>query len=119
MIFVASLAIGLAAGVLGGIFGLGGGIIIVPALVSVGMSQRQAGATSLMAMLLPVGIFGVIEYAKHGDVQWVQGGLVALGLLVGIFIGAKFGVQVSDAVLQRSFGVLLLAVGLKFILFPK
>ena len=84
-----------------------------------GLTQRQAGATSLTAILFPVGIFGVIEYAKQGEVQWLTGIGIALGLLLGVFVGAKIGLQASDATLQRGFGFLLLALGLRFIIWPK
>src|SRR5438046_1285523 len=100
MLFGASIVIGLFAGILGGIFGLGGGIIVVPGLLLLGLTQRQAGATSLTALLLPTGILGVIEYAKHGEVQWLQGIGIALGLFAGVFIGAKIGLQASDTTLQ-------------------
>jgi hypothetical protein len=118
VIIFASLLVGLLAGVLSGLLGIGGGIIIVPAMVALGLSQKQAIATSLTALVLPVGILGVIEYAKHGDIKWPQAFAVAAGLVFGVFLGAKLGVQVNDAVLRRLFGVLLLAVGLRFLIWP-
>jgi uncharacterized protein len=118
VIIFASLLIGLVAGVLSGLLGIGGGIIIVPAMVALGLSQRQAIATSLTALIFPVGILGVIEYAGHGDVKWQQAFAVAAGLVAGVFFGAKLGVQLDDVVLRRLFGVLLLVVGLRFLLWP-
>lgn len=118
MIIFASLFVGIVAGVLSGLFGIGGGIIIVPAMVVLGLTQKQAIATSLTALILPVGTFGVIEYAQHGDVKWPEALAVSAGLVFGVFLGAKLGVQVNDAVLRRLFGVLLLVVGLRFLVWP-
>jgi uncharacterized protein len=118
VIIVASLIVGLFAGVLSGLFGIGGGLVIVPAMVALGLTQKQAIATSLTALILPVGVLGVIEYAKHGDIKWSQALAVAGGLVFGVFLGAKLGVQVNDAVLRRLFGILLLVVGLRFLLWP-
>ena len=118
MIIFASLLVGAAAGVLSGLLGIGGGIIIVPAMVALGLTQKQAIATSLSALIFPVGIFGVIEYANHGDVKWPQAFAIALGLVLGVFFGSKIGVQLDDAVLRRLFGVLLLVVGLRFLVWP-
>jgi uncharacterized protein len=118
VIIFASLLVGLLAGALSGLLGIGGGIIIVPAMVALGLTQKQAIATSLTALIFPVGVLGVIEYSKHGDVKWPQALAVAAGLVLGVFVGARFGVQVDDALLRRLFGVLLLAVGLRFLLWP-
>src|ERR1700674_841406 len=110
--------IGLAAGVLSGIFGIGGGVIIVPLLVLVlGFTAQQAAGTSLAALLLPVGLFGAIQYWQAGQVNVLNAAMLALGLLLGAFIGARVGLSLPSEVVQRAFGVLLVVVGLRLALF--
>ena len=115
-ILLVTIAIGLGAGVLSGLFGIGGGIVIVPALVALGLTQREATGTSLTALVLPVGILAVVEYARRGEVRFTDAAGIAVGLLVGAFVGAHFAGQVSNVNLQRGFGVLLLVIGVRFIL---
>lgn len=112
------LLIGLGAGVLSGLFGVGGGLIIVPALVFLGLTQREASGTSLGALLLPVGILGVIEYARRNEVQIPYAAGLAIGLTLGAFAGARFAGLISNQTLQRAFGAFLLVVAVKFLLFP-
>ena len=110
--------IGLAAGVLSGIFGIGGGVIIVPLLVlALGFTAQQAAGTSLAALLLPVGLFGAIQYWQAGQVNVLNAAMLALGLLLGAFIGARVGLSLPSEVVQRAFGVLLVVVGLRLALF--
>ena len=109
--------IGLVGGVLSGLFGIGGGLVIVPALILlVGMTPKQAAGTSLAALLLPVGILGALEYWRAGQVDVRMAILVAAGLVVGAFIGARLAVGLPNELLQRAFGVLLLLVGLRLAL---
>jgi uncharacterized membrane protein YfcA len=109
--------IGLVGGVLSGLFGIGGGLVIVPALILLaGMTAKQAAGTSLAALLLPVGILGAMEYWRAGHVNVQMALLVAVGLLVGAFIGARLAVGLPNELLQRAFGVLLLLVGLRLAL---
>lgn len=108
------LLIGLAAGVLSGLFGIGGGVLIVPALLFFAQfPQKQATGTSLAALLLPVGALGAWVYWKDGNVDLKAAGLIALGLAVGVFFGAKIVQQVDATVLQRMFAVFLAAVAVK------
>ena len=111
------VAIGIGAGVLSGIVGIGGGIIIVPALVFLGLTQRQASGTSLAALLLPVGVLGVVEYYKRGEVNFPYAGGIALGLLIGILFGSIIAGNLSNDVLRKVFGLLLLAVSVRFLFF--
>jgi len=105
------LLIGLSAGVLSGLFGIGGGIVIVPALIFfAAKSATQATATSLTALLLPVGALGVWTYYRGGFVDVRAGLLIALGLFGGALIGAAIGVHLPARVMQRAFAVLLLLV---------
>jgi uncharacterized membrane protein YfcA len=105
------LTTGLLAGVLSGMFGIGGGLIIVPALVFFGrMTQRAAVGTSLGALLLPVGALGVYAYWRAGDVNLRAAAWIALGMFLGAYGGAAFSQAISESSLKRAFAVLLLLV---------
>src|SRR5919197_2399313 len=98
------IAIGLAAGVLAGMFGIGGGILIVPALVLVArLTPQTATGTSLAALLLPVGALGAWAYSKQGQVRWLPALWVALGLFLGTYFGARIAQQMSELTLRRAF----------------
>jgi uncharacterized membrane protein YfcA len=106
-----ALVIGLVAGVLAGMFGIGGGIVIVPALVLLmGFSPQKATGTSLGGLLLPVGLLGAMQYWKRGDVDVRASALIALGLFLGAFFGARIGLALAPQVLRRSFAVFLVFV---------
>lgn len=108
---VAYLAIGLGAGVLSGLFGIGGGVLIVPALIYLTrMPVTMATGTSLAALLLPVGALGAWEYHKHGNLDLRAALLVALGLFIGAWFGARFAQGLDATVIRRGFAVFLLAI---------
>ncbi len=108
------ITIGLGAGVLSGIFGLGGGIVIVPALTLIAKFPAQkATGTSLGAMLLPVGAFGAWVYYRNGDLDLRASMWIALGLIVGVFIGAHLVQHLTDMQLRRAFAVLLAVVAVR------
>ena len=110
------LLIGVLAGVFAGMFGIGGGLIIVPALaVLYGMKQHAAVGTSLGALLLPVGALSAWVYWKNGNVNVKYSVLLAAGLLVGAFVGAKLVEPVSDVTLRRMFGAFLLIVSVRML----
>lgn len=107
--------IGLVGGVLSGLFGIGGGLVIVPGLVGLaGFGFAKAAGTSLAALLLPVGAFGALQYWRAGAVDPRAAALIALGLLLGAYFGARLGTALPTELVQRAFGVLLVAVGLRF-----
>src|SRR5256885_2387652 len=109
--------IGLAGGVVSGLFGIGGAVIIVPALVLLGkLPQHTASGTSLAALLLPVGLLGTLEYYKRGQVNIPYAAILAAGLFVGALVGAKLAGALSDVVLRRAFGAFLLLVSARLIL---
>ena len=113
MIFLLVL-IGLAAGVLAGVFGIGGGILIVPALVFVaGMPIVTATGTSLGALLLPVGALGAWQYYRLGNLDIRAAALVALGLFLGTPFGARLAQTIAPWTLQRAFAVFLLVVAVR------
>jgi hypothetical protein len=105
------LAIGLAAGILAGIFGIGGGLVIVPALVFFAkMPQKTAVGTSLTALLFPVGALGVYAYWRGGHLDLKAALWLALGMFAGAYGGAMIAQTVSESSLKRSFAVLLVLV---------
>jgi uncharacterized membrane protein YfcA len=109
-----ALVIGLFAGVLSGMFGIGGGIVIVPALVLLlKQTPHQATGTSLGALLLPVGLLGAMQYWKRGDVDVRASALLALGLFLGAFVGGRIGLSLAPLVLRRAFAVLLVLVSVQ------
>jgi hypothetical protein len=114
------IIVGVLAGMLSGLIGLGGGVIIVPALVYLlGFSQHQATGTSLGILLLPAGIFAVMNYYKKGyiDVKVVL--LIFCGFLVGGWVGSRISLNVPEAVLKKIFAVVLLLIAGKVLFFDK
>jgi uncharacterized membrane protein YfcA len=108
--------IGLAAGVLSGLIGVGGGIIIVPALIYfLGFSQHEAQGTSLGLLLLPIGILAVYNYYQKGyiDVKYVL--IMAGGFLIGGFLGSKMALSISELALKRIFAVILFYTAFKML----
>ena len=110
--------VGLVAGFLSGLIGIGGGVIIVPALVFfVGFTQKQAQGTSLGILLLPVGILAVIQYYKQGylNVNYVL--IVALAFVAGGFFGSKLALTLSDEKMKKIFAIILLVISVKMLFF--
>lgn len=106
--------LGLLAGVLAGLFGVGGGVIMVIGMVGVmKLPFHTATGTSLAAMLLPVGIFGAMEYYRRGSLDWRAALLLAAGLTVGAWVGAKLALQTAPGILQRGFAVFLLVIAVR------
>ena len=116
MTWVLVAAIGFAAGIVSGLFGVGGAIVIIPGLVLLlGMSQHAANGTSLAALLLPVGLLGTIEYYRRGEVNVPYAVVIAAGLLLGALIGARLAGMLSDLTLRRAFGAFLLVVAVRLL----
>ncbi|HEX8907185.1 MAG TPA: sulfite exporter TauE/SafE family protein [Longimicrobiaceae bacterium] len=108
------LLIGLGAGVLSGLFGIGGGVVIVPALIFLARLQPQtATGTSLAALLLPVGALGAWEYYKTGNLNIGAAMLIALGLFIGAGFGARFSLTLSAVALRRAFAVFLALIAVR------
>ncbi|MGH7699412.1 MAG: sulfite exporter TauE/SafE family protein [Gemmatimonadales bacterium] len=110
--------LGLVAGVVSGLFGVGGAIVIVPGLVLIAhLDQHTAHGTSLAALVLPAGILvGALEYYRRGQVNIPYAAVIAGGLLVGALIGAKLAVGLPEVVLRRAFGAFLLLVSVRLLL---
>jgi uncharacterized membrane protein YfcA len=106
------LLIGLGVGVISGVVGIGGGILIIPALIYLlGMDQHKAQGTSPGALLLPVGLLAFMEYYRRGHADLRVALLLALGFFVGGYFGAVFAVHVPELWLRRIFALILFAVG--------
>jgi uncharacterized protein len=112
--------IGLIAGMLSGLVGVGGGIIIVPALVLfLGFSQHQATGTSLGILLLPAGIFAVINYYKQGYIDLKVVVILFVGFVIGGFLGSKISLTLSEAAVKKIFAVMLVIIAGKMLFFDK
>ncbi|HLO82399.1 MAG TPA: sulfite exporter TauE/SafE family protein [Chitinophagaceae bacterium] len=114
------IIIGLAAGILGGMIGIGGGLVIVPALIYfMAYSQKEAQGTSLGLLLLPVGILGVINYYKKGYVDLKVVGLLSIGFVVGSYLGSKWALTLPQSTLKKIFAGFLLVLAIKMLFIDK
>lgn len=111
------VALGLTAGILSGLIGIGGGVIIVPALVFLfGFTQHQAQGTTLALMVPPIGLPAAWTYFKQGQVNFEVAMLVCAGFFIGGFLGAKVATGISNIMLERVFGIAMLIVAAKMLL---
>lgn len=111
------LAIGLVAGVLSGFVGIGGGIVIVPALVIfLGMTQHMAQGTALALMLPPIGVLAVYNYYQKGMVDIKSSLIIGAAFVIGGYFGSKIAVGLEPATVKRIFGIVVLAIAIKMIL---
>ncbi len=111
------LILGLIAGISSGFLGIGGGTIIIPALVYVlGFTQHQAQGTTLALMIPPIGLLAAIKYYQAGNVDIRVAALICVGFFIGGLIGASFVTPIPDQLLKKLFGVFLIGVALKMIL---
>jgi uncharacterized membrane protein YfcA len=114
------IIVGLLAGVLSGLVGLGGGVIIVPALIFLlGFSQHQAQGTSLGILLLPAGIFAVMNYYKKGFIDIKVVLLLFAGFLVGGYLGSTISLNLPESTLKKVFAVALILIAGKVLFFDK
>ena len=110
------LVLGLVAGVLSGMVGVGGGIILVPALVYfLGFSQHSAQGTVLFMFLIPIGILGAYNYWQSGHVDWKVAGIMAVTFVVGSYFGSKTAIAIDQTTLKRIFGAIIFLLSLKMI----
>ena len=109
--------LGLVAGVFGGMFGIGGGTILIPALVYLlGLTQLQAQGTTLAAMVPPIGLLAAIRYWQAGNVKLSVAAMLCIGFFIGGLIGASFVQNISEPVLKKMFGIFLLVIAMNMIL---
>ncbi len=114
------ILIGIASGILSGLIGIGGGIIIVPALIFfLGFTQLQAQGTSLGILLLPVGLLAVMQFYKAGHIDVKAVGIVALAFLVGGYFGSKIALSIPQELVKKIFAILLIVIAARMLFFGK
>lgn len=114
------IIIGVLAGMLSGLVGVGGGLVIVPALVYfLAYSQKQAQGTSLAVLLLPVVIVSAFYYYKSGYMNVNAVPLIAVGFLIGGYFGGKLALVLPDATLKKIFAIVLILIGIKMLFIDK
>ena len=110
------LAIGLFAGFLSGLIGIGGGIVIVPVLVYFfAMSQKTAQGTTLFMFLLPIGVLGVYNYHKAGHVDFKTAAIMATTFVIGSYLGSKTAINIDTRVVKQIFAVSIILIGIKML----
>lgn len=114
------VAVGICAGMLSGLVGVGGGIIIVPALVFfLGFTQKMAQGTSLGILLLPVGILGVVQYYKQGYIDMRVVVIISLAFLFGSYFGSKIALSLPQETVKKIFAALMIIIAIKMLFFDK
>ncbi|MCW5965212.1 MAG: sulfite exporter TauE/SafE family protein [Bryobacterales bacterium] len=115
-LYLILLVIGLGAGVCAGMFGIGGGIVIVPALMFIAkMKQVDAVGTSLAALIPPVGILGALEYYRNGHINVKYAALLAVGLAAGAYFGAKIMIGLPAGMARKLYAVFMIVIGLQML----
>ena len=115
IIILALVCIGLIAGMLSGLIGIGGGIIIVPMLLIIGLTQQQAQGTSLAVMLPPIAFLAVYNYHKAGEIEWKYAIIIAAFFVIGSYFGSKIAITVDQKLLKKIFGAVLLIIAAKML----
>ncbi len=114
------LLIGLLAGMMSSMVGLGGGLIVVPGLVLLfAMSQKMAQGTSLAMMLPPIGILAVVNYHKQGYVDFKIAAILCISFVIGGFLGSKIVLGLEDAIVKKVFAVFMIIIAVKYLFFDK
>ncbi|RLD43889.1 MAG: sulfite exporter TauE/SafE family protein [Bacteroidetes bacterium] len=110
------MIIGLAAGILSGFAGVGGGVIIIPALIFLlGMTQFEAQGTSLALMIPPIGILAAMNYYKEGYINWRYAAILAIFFFVGGYIGSKMALTIPQNIVKKGFAVFIIVIGVKML----
>ena len=111
------LTLGLVAGFLSGLIGIGGGIIIVPVLVYlIKMDQKMAQGTTLFMFMLPIGILGVFNYYKAGQVDFKSALIISLTFIIGSYLGSKTALNLDTKLVKQFFAGAIILVGLKMLI---
>ena len=114
--FIILIIVGLLAGVLSGLVGVGGGILMIPLLIIfLGLTQHEAQGTALFAMLPPIGVLAAINYYKEGFVKWEYAIVIAFTFVIGGYLGSKLSLSLPPQMVRRIFGVILLLGAIKLI----
>ena len=117
MEYLGYIALGLVGGAVSGSLGIGGAVVLVPALVYIfGFEQHTAQGTTLAMMIPPIGLLAMLEYYKAGQVNLKVAAIMAVGMFIGGYFGASLVAHIPAITLRKMFGVLLLGVGVKMIL---
>ena len=117
-IILGLIVLGVLAGVFSGVVGIGGGIIIVPALVYLfGLSQHQAQGTTLGLLMFPVGIMAVLQYYRQGHIDYRYVLFIAAGFVLGGYFGGKLAVNMPDHLIRKIFALLMMAIAIKLLFF--
>ena len=112
----AYIVLGVAAGIAAGLFGIGGGIILIPVMVyCFGLTQHQAQGTTLAVLVPPIGLLAAWRYYAAGNVKMSMAVFICLGFFLGGLVGANFAQKIDDMVLRRSFGAVLFLISLKML----
>ncbi len=110
------IILGLIAGVLSGMLGIGGGIVLIPALVFIfGLTQHQAQGTTLALMVPPIGLLAALRYYQGGNVKLGMAGFICIGFFVGGLLGANLVQDLSEPLLRKGFAIFLLFVSLRML----
>jgi uncharacterized membrane protein YfcA len=104
------ICIGLVSGMLSGLIGIGGGIIIVPMLLLLGLTQQQAQGTSLAVMLPPIAFLAVLNYHRAGQIEWKYAVVISAFFIVGSYFGSKLAISIDQKTLKKIFGFVLLLI---------
>jgi uncharacterized protein len=115
--FAGYVVLGLLGGILSGLLGIGGAIILVPALIYLfGFDQQTAQGTTLAMLVPPTGLLAVMQYYKAGHIDFRVAAIMCVGLFLGAYFGGWLATQLPALTLKRIFGVLLLVIGFKMLL---
>lgn len=115
--YVTFILIGLAAGVCSGMFGIGGGVVIVPALLlATSMDVRDATGTSLAALIPPVGLLGAAEYYRAGHINVKAAAIIATGLFIGAYFGSRIMLSIPSGPAKKVYAVFLLVLAVRMLL---
>ncbi len=118
--FLMIILVGILAGVLSSLVGIGGGIVLVPALViGFGFSQQMAQGTTLAMLSIPVSFVAAYSYSKNGFVDWKMAALLGIGFMIGGYVGSKFAMNLNTQTLKKMFAILMLVMALKMLFFDK
>ncbi len=114
------IIVGIVAGILSGMVGIGGGVVIVPALVYfLAFPQKTAQGTTLALLMFPIGILGVYNYYKQGHVDFKYVVLIALGFILGSYLGSKISLGMSDDKVKKFFAIIIMLVAIKMLFLDK
>jgi uncharacterized protein len=119
-LIIGIIILGVLAGFMSSLVGIGGGLIIVPALVLFfGLNQKEAQGTSLLMLSLPVALIGAYNYYKHGYSNWKIALILAATFVIGGYFGSKVAIDIEMSVIKKIFAVFMLVVAIKYLFFDK